>query len=568
MLMSKLFFETLRDDPTDADIISHKLMIRASLMRKLVAGIYSFLPLGFRVIKKVEDIIREEMNKSGAQELLMPALQPKELWEETGRWKVYGPELMRLKDRNGRDFCLGPTHEEIITDLVKNHIKSYRQLPINLYQIQTKFRDETRPRFGVIRAREFIMKDAYSFGKNEQDLNEEYEKMYQTYTNIFKRCGLNFRAVEATTGAIGGDVSHEFIVLTEAGEEVIFYCSSCNYAANKEKAESRIQDTEYRIPDEEMKTPKKIYTPNIKTVEQLTSFLNITPDRLLKTLIYKTDKEIIAALIFGDDELNEVKLQKLLDDTTVEMADPLTIEKITQSAVGFAGPMGLNITIVADKKIPLGKNFITGANKTNYHLINVNIGRDFTMNKIGDITFAKVGEKCPRCEKGKLLSCRGIEVGQIFKLGTKYSQALKCIFSEVDGKDYSIIMGCYGIGITRTVAAIIEQNNDESGIIWPLSVAPYQVIVIPVNSNNSEQFNTAKEIYNNLRGEKIETLFDDREVRPGVKFKDADLIGIPIKVIVGDKFIQNAKVEIKLRKDKKAYLENPEEAIGKIKELI
>ncbi len=352
MLMSKLFFETLRDDPVDADIVSHKLMIRASLMRKLAAGIYSFLPLGFRVIKKVEDIVREEMNKSGAQELLMPALQPRELWEETGRWKVYGPELMRLKDRGGRDFCLGPTHEEIITNLVKNHIKSYRQLPINLYQIQTKFRDEIRPRFGVIRAREFIMKDAYSFGKNEQDLNEDYEKMYQTYTNIFKRCGLNFRAVEATTGAIGGDVSHEFIVLSESGEEVIFYCDDCNYAANKEKAESITQN---HFLDEEMKTPEEIHTPNIKTVEELTKFLNVIPNKLLKTLIYKTDKEIIAALILGDDELNEIKLQKLLNSPTVEMADPLTIEKITSSKVGFAGPVGLNVITFGEKFYYRGK---------------------------------------------------------------------------------------------------------------------------------------------------------------------------------------------------------------------
>lgn len=566
--MSKLFFETLRETPHDAEIISHKLMIRAGMIRKLAAGIYNYLPLGLKVIKKVEDIVREEMNCAGAQELLMPALQPKELWDESGRWNVYGDELMRLKDRQGRDFCLGPTHEEVITDLVRNHIKSYRQLPINLYQIQTKFRDEIRPRFGVIRAREFIMKDAYSFGRNEDDLEVEYEKMYQTYTNIFTRCGLNFRAVEATTGAIGGDVSHEFVALAENGEEIIFYCTNCNYAANREKAESRILNFGFGISDEELESPQEVYTPNIKTVEELTKFLNITPDKLLKTLIYFADDKAIAALVVGDDELNEVKLQKVIGCNNLKMADADTIKKITGADVGFSGPMNLKIKIIADKRVATLKNFITGANKTNYHLKNVNVNRDFKVDIFEDIRFAKDGEKCPRCTNGILSSCRGIEVGQIFKLGKKYSLALKCFFQDKDGTNKPIIMGCYGIGITRCVSAIIEQYNDKDGIIWPLSVAPYKVIITVVNSNSSEQVSAARNIYDKLLSEKIETLLDDRDERPGVKFKDADLLGIPIKIIVGEKFIKENKIEIKLRNNKSIFFETSENILSKVKELM
>ncbi|HHY79931.1 MAG TPA: proline--tRNA ligase, partial [Thermoanaerobacter sp.] len=521
MRLSQLLVPTLREIPAEAEIPSHILMLKAALMRKLASGVYIYLPLGQRVLRKVEQIVREEMDRAGSQEVLMSALIPAELLKESGRWDVFGPEMFKLKDRNERDFCLGPTHEEVFTDLIRNEVKSYRQLPLILYQIQTKFRDERRPRFGVMRSREFIMKDAYSFDMDWEGLDKSFNKMYEAYCRIFDRCGLKYLVVEADSGAMGGKDSKEFMVISGVGEAVIAYCDNCGYAANEEKAECLINQE----IDEEMLPKEKVYTPNVRTIEELVNFLGITPDKFVKTLIYKAKDNVIAALVRGDRDLNETKLLNILGirEEELELADASIVEKVTGAKVGFAGPIGLKgeVMIIVDNEIPQMRNFIVGANETDYHIKNVNYGRDFKADVVADIKNVIEGDKCPRCGSPLKID-RGIEVGHIFKLGTKYSDALGAKYVDEEGNEKPIIMGCYGIGINRTVAAIIEQHHDEKGIIWPMSVAPYHVIIVPVNVSNEAQNRVAEDIYAALQKEGIEVLIDDRDLRAGVKFNDAD----------------------------------------------
>ncbi len=567
MRMSEGLFPTLKEAPKEAEIVSHKLMIRAGLMRKLASGIYTYLPLGYRVIRKIENIIREEMNKTGAQEVLLPTLSPQELWQESGRWEVYGPELMRIKDRHNRLFGLGPTHEEVITDLVRREVKSYKQLPLTLYQIQTKFRDEIRPRFGMMRAREFHMKDAYSFDNDEKGLEKNYKRMYQTYQNIFNRCGLKYKAVEADTGPIGGDVSHEFMVLAKTGEDQIVYCRKCSYAANVNRAEyvkPRVKGQGLRVKEKPL---EKVETPGMKTVEEVTGFLKCKPENLVKTLIYKVDGKPVAILIRGDHEVNERKLEKLLKAKEILLADEKIIEKVTGGPLGFSGPVGLKIKIIADSDVADMKNVISGANEKDYHLINININRDFKADKILDIRSVIPGDLCPKC-KTKLIFSRGIEVGHVFKLGTKYSKDLKATFLDEKGRERPMIMGCYGIGLDRIMAANIEQNHDENGIIWPSSIAPYQVLVLIVNNQDKKQTKLAEEAYKSLEKEGIEVLLDDRDLRAGAKFKDADLMGIPLRITIGNKAVKENKIEIKIRKNNKVHEIDKKDLIPKIRSLL
>ena len=567
MRMSKGLFPTLKEAPKEAEIISHKLMIRAGLMRKLASGIYTYLPLGYRVIRKIENIIREEMNRAGAQEILLPVLSPQELWQESGRWGVYGPELMRIKDRHNRFFGLGPTHEEVITDLVRREVRSYKQLPLILYQIQTKFRDEIRPRFGMMRAREFHMKDAYSFDRDEKGLEKNYKKMYQAYQNIFNRCGLKYKAVEADTGPIGGDVSHEFMVLAKTGEDQVVYCKKCGYAANVNRAEYRKADIRNQKSDIREKPPKRVETPGMKTVAEVTGFLKCEPKDLVKTLIYKIDGEPIAILIRGVHEVNERQLEKLLKAKEILLADEKTIEKVTGGPLGFSGPVGLKIKIIADSDVASMKNMISGANKKDYHLININIDRDFKADKVLDIRSVIPGDLCLKC-KTKLTFSRGIEVGHVFKLGTKYSQVLKATFVDEKGKERTMIMGCYGIGLDRIMAASIEQNHDENGIIWPSSIAPYRVLILIVNNQDKKQIKLAEGVYKSLEKEGIEVLLDDRDLRAGAKFKDADLIGIPLRITIGNKTIKENRIEMKVRKNNKVHEINKKDLIPKIRSLL
>ncbi|PKM80882.1 MAG: proline--tRNA ligase [Firmicutes bacterium HGW-Firmicutes-14] len=546
MRASELLAPTLREVPAEAEVVSHILMLRAGIIRKSASGVYTHLPLGYRVVKKVNEIIREEMDRKGGQEIMLPIIQPAELWMESGRWDIYGDELFRLKDRHGRDFALGPTHEEIITDLVRGEVRSYKQLPLLLYQIQNKYRDERRPRFGLMRGREFVMKDLYSFDKDDEGLDITYRKMYEAYSRIFARCGLSFRPVEADPGAIGGTGgSIEFMVMADSGEAAIVYCDKCNYAANVEKAEAVVNG----VPStEEMLVLREVATPGAGTVDEVTSFLGVQADRLIKTLIYRTEKETVAALVRGDREINEIKLYNLLGCVQLEMADVQTVKELTSAEVGFAGPVGLkDVRIIADREIVMMKNAVTGANKTDAHLANVNPDRDFKPDEVADIRLVKEGEPCPRCP-GKLVEARGIEVGQIFKLGTKYSEALGARFLDENGREQLMIMGCYGIGVTRTVAAAIEQNHDKDGIIWPMPIAPFHAVVVPVNSRDEQQRGLAEKIYNSLREGAIEVVLDDRNERPGVKFKDADLVGYPLRVVVGARAADEGIVEVKHRK--------------------
>lgn len=533
---------TMREVPAEAEIPSHQLMLRAGLMRKVASGIYSFLPLGYRVMRKVENIVREEMDRAGAQELLMPAVLPAEYYQRTGRWERYGPEMFRLKDRNERDFCLGPTHEEIFTDTVNAEITSYRQLPVTLYQIQTKYRDERRPRFGVMRSREFIMKDAYSFDRDCDGLDESYRKMHDAYVKIFDRCGLDYKVVEADSGAIGGSNSQEFMVKSAVGEATVVFCKKCDYAANIERAECVFKPAKSAEADKPL---KKVHTPDSRTIEELVGFLKAEPKDFVKTLIYNADGKAVAVLIRGDRELNETKLQNLLDCVELDMADAETVRRVTNAEVGFAGPIGLNIEVIADNEIEGMKNFIVGANETGYHLTGVNPGRDFKVSRYADLRNIEETDPCPKCG-GHIELAQGIEVGHIFKLGTKYSKALECVYIDEGGKEQLMVMGCYGIGINRTVAAIIEQNHDENGIIWPLSVAPYQVIITPANFTDPVQKEISEKLYAELSASGMETILDDRDERPGVKFKDADLIGIPIRITVGRK-APDGIVELKMR---------------------
>jgi prolyl-tRNA synthetase len=546
MRYSKYFIPTYKEIPSDAEIISHQLMLRAGMIIKLTSGIYTYLPAGLKSIKKVENIIREEMNRAGAIEVLMPAVQPGELWHESGRWDYYGRELLRFKDRHSRDVCFGPTHEEVITDLVRREIHSYKQMPINLYQIQTKFRDEIRPRFGLMRGREFIMKDAYSFDVDEESANRSYEIMHEAYTRIFKRCGLRFRAVEADTGSIGGSYSHEFMVLADTGEDQTINCVNCPYAANLERAEVKTPHVTSDMNSGDMNTLESVDTPDIKTIEELTSFLSISPDQLIKTLIFVADDEVVAALVRGDHELNEVKLKNFLGAQTVELADVSLVEETTGAPMGFAGPIGLKARMVADNAIRGMKNFVTGGNSKDVHIRNVNIGRDFKVENFGDLRTISPHDTCPRCG-GEIRFGRGIEVGHIFKLGTKYSQALKAAFLDEQGKERPIIMGCYGIGVGRTVAAAIEQNNDKDGIIFPIPISPFEVTILPLQMHETAVIETAERIYAELFDHDIDVLLDDRDERAGVKFKDADLLGTPVRVIVGLKGVKKGQIEIKLR---------------------
>ncbi|MBW2027728.1 MAG: proline--tRNA ligase [Deltaproteobacteria bacterium] len=571
MRYSKYFIPTYKEIPAEAEVVSHQLMLRAGMIRKLAAGIYSYLPAGLRSIKKVEGIIREEMNKSGAIEILMPAVQPAELWQESGRWDFYGKELLRFKDRHNRDLCLGPTHEEVITDLVRREIQSYKQMPVNFYQIQTKFRDEIRPRFGVMRCREFIMKDAYSFDVDERGADKSYEIMYETYSNIFRRCGLKFKAVEADTGSIGGSFSHEFMVLARTGEDEIVSCRECDYAANLEKAEVRrgaMQDPP--SGGGALRAVEEVSTPGIRTVEEVTEFLSIRPEQLVKTLIFKLDGELVAALVRGDHELNETKLRNVLGTEQVELADPELVEEVTGAPMGFAGPIGLKVKIVADQALMNMKDFVTGGNKEDLHLRNVNVGRDFQVDLFGDIRVITPQDRCPRCSR-ELSFARGIEVGHIFKLGTKYSKAMGALFLDEKGKETPIVMGCYGIGVGRTVAAAIEQNHDDNGIIFPIPIAPFEVVILPLQMQEGEVVEIAERIYRELEDRGVDVLLDDRDVRPGVKFKDADLLGTPLRVTVGMRNLRNGKVEVKARSETESTTVSLDRAAeilkGKMKEL-
>jgi prolyl-tRNA synthetase len=538
-------------------------MLRAGLMRKLASGVYSFMPMGLRVLKKIEQIVREEMDRAGAQEFLASALLPAELWRESGRWEVMGPEMFRLKDRNDRDFCLGPTHEEVFTDIARNEIKSYKQLPLNLYQIQTKYRDERRPRFGVMRSREFIMKDAYSFDKDNEELDVSYNKMYKAYHEIFKCCGLDAKCVEADSGSMGGSGSAEFMIKSDIGEDEIAFCSACDYAANMEKAPSTPEVSE----KEELKQLNKVETPNIRTIEELVAFFDTTAKKFAKTLIFKADGKLVAVMVRGDREVNEIKVINAVGGAVnFEMADAEAVFAATGAAVGFAGPIGIKVDyVLIDNEVANMSNIIVGANETGYHCENVNYGRDFE-GTVNDFRKVIEGDRCPKCGK-PITIARGIEVGHIFKLGTKYSKAMGANFIDEAGESKPLIMGCYGIGINRTMAAIIEQNNDENGIIWPLSVAPYQVIVIPAVAKDAEQIRIANELYQRLRGIGIDVLLDDRDERAGVKFKDADLIGIPMRITVGKK-INEGLVEFKLRNSGELEIIPVEAVFNRIREEV
>ncbi len=567
MRYSKYFIPTYKEIPAEAEVTSHQLMLRAGLIRKLTSGIYTYLPAGLRCIKKVENIIRDEMNRAGAIELLMPAFQPAELWQESGRWDYYGRELLRFKDRHNRDACIGPTHEEIITDLVRKEIQSYKQMPVNFYQIQTKFRDEIRPRFGLMRGREFIMKDAYSFDVDDEGANRSYEIMHEAYSNIFGRCGLKFRAVEADTGAIGGSYSHEFMVLADTGEDQIISCTNCDYAANLEKAEVKPPELPSENGGQPMLTLEPVDTPHIKSVEEVTSFLGISPDRLIKTLIFVADKTVVAALVRGDHELNEAKLTAFLGAQSLELADAQLVEETTGAPIGFAGPAGLKVKLVADHAIKKMKNFVTGGNKKDVHLKNVNLDRDFEVDLFADLRIITPQDSCPKCG-GEIQFGRGIEVGHIFKLGTKYSHALKALFLDEQGKEIPIIMGCYGIGVGRTVAAAIEQNHDKDGIIFPIPVAPFEVTVLPLQLHETAVKETAEKIYKELSDNDIDVLLDDRDERAGVKFNDADLLGIPVRVTVGVKGVKNGLVEIKMRGESASNSVPLQEASAIIREKV
>jgi len=547
MRMSKLLIPTLKEDPSDAEVVSHRLMLRAGMIRKLTAGVYSYLPLGYRSLRKVEQIVREEMDAAGAQEVFLPMVQPAELWLESGRWEVYGSELLRFKDRHGHDCCLGPTHEEVITDLVRREVRSYRQLPLNLYQIQTKFRDEIRPRFGLMRCREFMMKDAYSFDTEEAGAEESYRLMWQAYSRIFERCGLRFRAVEADSGPIGGSFSHEFMVLADTGEDTIVSCDACEYAANMEKAEIGRSSSRTGAPT--AGPPKKVETPEVSTIEQVSRFLKVRPQELIKTLILSTDAGPIAVLIRGDHELNEVKVKNFLKVAELSLADERTIEAVTGGPLGFSGPIGLaKVTILADHAIEDLAAAVVGANERDMHIVDVNPQRDFKVDHRGDFRLAAAGDQCPRCEKGRLVLSRGIEVGHVFKLGLKYSQAMNACFLDAEGKERYMVMGCYGIGVSRTVAAAIEQNHDADGIIFPPALAPFTVIVTPVAAKDPDLYSAAEQVYEALWAGGLDALIDDRDERPGVKFKDADLIGIPFRVTVGKKGLSQGKVELRNRR--------------------
>lgn len=565
MRLSQAFIPTMRQDPGEAEVVSHRLMLRAGMIRKVAAGIYSYLPLGLRVLRKIETIVREEMNRAGAQELLLPVLSPAELWKETERWDFYGKELFRLHDRHERDFCLGPTHEEVVTDLFRREVRSYRQLPLNLYQIQTKFRDEIRPRFGIMRGREFIMKDAYSFDQDEEGAKRSYQGMYDAYCRIFSRMGLQFRPVEADTGLIGGISSHEFMVLANTGEELIVFDPDTQYAANVERAE--IAPPAIGEP-EAQKPLEKVATPNAKSIEDVCAFLNVSPCRLVKTLLYQTGNDAMTAvLIRGDHQANEIKIQRYLGIQELILATPEMIARFTIAPLGFVGPINLSkVRILADHAVVAMSNFIVGGNEPDVHLIHANINRDFTIDAVGDFRQARAGDLSPR-GGSPLQTARGIEVGHVFLLGTKYSERMGATYLDAQGQTQPAMMGCYGIGVSRAAAAAIEQNHDEKGICWPMPIAPFQAHILPVTTSD-EVRKTSDQLYTNLCQNGIEVLLDDREERGGVKFNDADLLGIPFHIIVGDKGLAQNAIEIKDRKSGEKFHVPPEQVCEWVTDLV
>ena len=563
MRTSQTLIPTLREDPGEAETVSHRLMLRAGMIRKVAAGIYTYLPLGLRVLRKIEAIVREEMNRAGAQEVLMPIASPAELWKETGRWDFYGKELFRFKDRHERDFCLGPTHEEVITDLIRREVRSYRQLPLNCYQIQTKFRDEIRPRFGLMRGREFIMKDAYSFDRDEAGARTSYQKMYDAYSRIFTRCGLTFRAVEADTGLIGGTSSHEFMVLADTGEETIVYAEGGTYAANVERAEVAPPAAAASA------TPlplRKVQTPGARSVEEVTAFLKVRPAQLVKTLLYQTPGDLVAVLVRGDHEVNEVKVKKLLGVTALELADPAKAAAVTGAPGGFAGPIGLKLRILADQAVKALRNVVVGANEANAHYMDANWERDFTVEQFADLRNAQAGDPSPKGD-GTLRIARGIEVGHVFMLGTKYSQAMGAMFLDPEGKECQAVMGCYGIGVSRVAAAAIEQHHDAKGIHWPAPIAPFHVHLLPL-SQSAAVSATVQTLYERLSQAGIEVLWDDRDERAGVKFNDADLIGAPYQLVIGEKGLAQGTIELKERKTGTVKKLAPDDVASRAREYL
>lgn len=566
MRTTNLYAPTLREVPAEAEVRSHQLMLRAGMIRKAAGGLYTYMPLAWRTIKKIEAIIRDEMDKAGGQEISMPIVQPAEIWQESGRWSVYGDEMWRVKDRHGRGFCLGPTHEEMVTTLIRDEVRSYKQLPLSLYQIQNKYRDERRPRFGLMRSREFIMKDMYSFDKDVEGMNVSYKKMYDAYTNVFNRCGLEFRPVEADNGAIGGGHSHEFTVLAEAGESNIAYCSECDYAASDEKAELKV----IASAEEEVKELEKVSTPDAHTIEKVAEYLNLPLDKTIKAVAFQTDtNELVLAFVRGDHEVNDVKVINLIEGAIeLRMADE---EAITAAGgvAGFMSPIGIKegTKIVVDATVMGMYNACAGANEKDFHFINVNPKRDFKDVIVADIRMIKEGDACPHCGAPVKMT-RGIEAGQVFTLGTKYSESLHATFLDENGKEKPLQMGCYGIGVGRTMAAAVEQNNDADGIIWPRSIAPYEAIVVPVNAKNEDQMAVAEEIYQGLLAQGVDAIIDDRKERAGVKFKDADLIGYPMRITVSPKALEEGSVEVKIRRSGEVKMVEKANAISEIVEIL
>jgi prolyl-tRNA synthetase len=565
MKRSQLFLPTIRDVPAEAEVISHQLMLRAGLIRRVAAGVYAYLPLGHRVIQKVSQIIRQEMNRAGGQELLLPALQPAELWQESGRWPVYGKELMRLKDRHERDFCLGPTHEEVITDLVRRDVRSYRQLPLTLYQIQTKFRDEVRPRFGLMRGREFIMKDAYSFDRDDAGAEISYRKMYDAYGAIFTHCGLRYSAVDAESGAIGGSYSQEFMVLADTGEDAIAVCDACRYAANIERAEIAADPTAQ--PRGVPKPLERVETPGKTTVQEVAAYLGVPHQAVVKTLLYEVDGRVIGVLVRGDRQVNEAKLAKHLQASQLRLADRATVERVTGGPEGFSGPIGLSgVPILADHEVRGMRDLVVGANAPDAHYINANSDRDFGIDRYLDVRMVHEDDPCARCGKPFRI-VRGIEVGHVFKLGTKYSESMGATYLDAKGTEHPVVMGCYGIGVGRTAAAAIEQHHDADGIIWPWPIAPLHVSVVPVNVADSRSWETAQSIHDGLEAAGIDVLLDDRDERPGVKFKDADLIGLPLRVTIG-KALAEGEVELMARRARRTTKVRVEEVVPRLRQIM
>jgi prolyl-tRNA synthetase len=565
MRVSRAFLPTLKESPADAQVVSHVYMIRGGFIRKLAAGIYTFLPLGWRVLHKIEAIVRDELDRAGAQEVLMPAAVPAELWQETGRWQKYGPELLRFKDRKGADFCFGPTHEEVIVDMVRRDTKSYRDLPLNLYQIQAKFRDELRPRAGLMRGREFIMKDAYSFDVDAAGANRQYDAMYAAYERIFARCGLDFRVVEADTGAIGGSRSHEFQVLADSGEDAIVACTHCAYAANVEQAEL-LMPAEPGISGGGALTA--VETPGAKTIEQVSAFLKVGADAIIKTLVYMADGAPVAVLVRGDRGVNEVAVKKVTGATELFLAREGQVKDALGAAAGFAGPVGADIPVYADHELRGATGAVAGANRADTHYTGVDLDRDATVTAFAQLRMAEAGDTCPRCKEGTFKTFRGIEVGHVFYLGTAYSAPMDCTVLDEAGNSVVMEMGCYGIGITRVAAAAIEQNHDAGGIVWPISIAPYEVAVLSLGADDAAVIEATDRLYETLGARGVEVLYDDRDERPGAKFKDADLIGVPLRVAVGKRSLKDGTVEVKWRRDKEATAVPMDEAVDRIVAMV